>query len=65
MSEDMLEPDAVKVARPVLRGAGDSDILPPTRLTEQGVFGDQLRFAAGEISDGAEGWRTGAGLGQA
>jgi len=30
---DSLEPDAVKVARPVLRGEGNGDVLPPTRLT--------------------------------
>jgi hypothetical protein len=32
MHEGMLEPDALKGARPVLRGAGDSDASPPTRL---------------------------------
>ena len=50
----MLEPDAVKVARPVLRGAGDSDILPPTRLAEQQLFSDELGFAPSEVSDRAE-----------
>jgi len=30
---DSLEPDAVKVARPVLRGEGNGDVLPPTRRT--------------------------------
>jgi len=29
---DSLEPDAVKAARPVLRGEGNGDVLPPTRL---------------------------------
>ena len=29
---DPLEPDAMKVARPVLRGEGNGDVLPPTRL---------------------------------
>ncbi len=29
MNEAMLEPDALKGARPVLRGAGDSDASPP------------------------------------
>jgi len=29
---DSLEPDAMKVARPVLRGEGNGDVLPPTRL---------------------------------
>ena len=33
MSEDMLEPGALKGARPVLRGAESSDTPPPTRLT--------------------------------
>jgi len=28
---DSLEPDAMKVARPVLRGEGSSDVLLPTR----------------------------------
>jgi len=27
----LLEPDAVKAARPVLRGEGGSDVYPPTR----------------------------------
>src|SRR5918997_331320 len=31
----MLEPDALKGARPVLRGAGNSDISPPTRLAQR------------------------------
>ena len=35
MHEGMLEPDALKGARPVLRGAGDSDASPPTRLSTQ------------------------------
>ena len=34
---DLLEPDAVKVARPVLRGEGSSDALPPTRHGEPTV----------------------------
>ena len=54
----MLEPDAVKVARPVLRGAGDSDILPPTRLTEQGVFRDELPLSADQILQAAAHERT-------
>jgi len=29
--DDLLEPDAMKVARPVLRGEGSSDALPPTQ----------------------------------
>jgi hypothetical protein len=35
MHEGLLEPDALKGARPVLRGAGDSDASPPTRLRGQ------------------------------
>ncbi len=31
--DDLLEPDALKDARPVLRGEGSSDALPPTRLS--------------------------------
>ena len=27
---DSLEPDATKVARPVLKGEGNGDVLPPT-----------------------------------
>jgi hypothetical protein len=34
MNEDMLEPDALKDARPVLRGAGDIAVSSPTRLSE-------------------------------
>ncbi len=30
--DDLLEPDALKDARPVLRGEGSRDALPPTRL---------------------------------
>src|SRR5215213_8845181 len=38
----------------ILRGAGDSDVLPPTRLAQQEIFSDQLRLAAGEVGDGPE-----------
>ena len=60
----MLEPDAVKVARPVLRGAGDSDILPPTRLPQPEIFSDELWFAPSEVSEQAEHRAVSARLGQ-
>lgn len=32
--DDVLEPGALQGARPVLRGEGGSDALPPTRLPD-------------------------------